>query len=237
MSQTLRALLGVRDLIFSGAFAPDERLSEIAVSERLGLSRTPVRAALLRLEQEGLLHPIPTGGFRVRAFEFEDVADAIEIRGAMEGMAARRAAERGIAREALAELRHVLGRLDQAVAPQADEIDFPLYVEQNAAFHDALGRACGGALMRRELERAVNLPFAGPNAFIEPEADNAVVRASLAVAQYQHRSIVEAIVNREGARAEALAREHARLALGNLQHVLQNRNEYRGMRGLALVRG
>jgi GntR family transcriptional regulator of vanillate catabolism len=48
---------------------------------------------------------------------------------------------------------------------------------------------------------------------------------------------VEAIVNREGARAEALAREHARLALGNLQHVLQNRNEYRGMRGLALVRG
>jgi hypothetical protein len=62
-SQSLKAVLGVRDLVFSGEIPPGARLSEINISERLGISRTPVRAALARLEQEGLLNARPTGGF------------------------------------------------------------------------------------------------------------------------------------------------------------------------------
>lgn len=104
-SQTLKAVLGVRDLVFSSLIAPGERLSEISISERLGLSRTPVRAALARLEQEGILEAIPSGGYSVRQFSEADVADAIELRGVLEGTAARLAAERGVAPARLAAVR------------------------------------------------------------------------------------------------------------------------------------
>ena len=96
LSQTLRAALGVRDLLYSGIFRPGERLSEISLSERLGLSRTPIRAALARLEQEGLVELIPSGGYAVRTFSEADIIDAIELRGVLEGTAARLAAERGV---------------------------------------------------------------------------------------------------------------------------------------------
>ena len=89
MSQTLAALLRLRDLILEGGLAPGERLSELAVVERLGVSRTPVRAALARLEHEGLVEALPGGGYAVREFSRADVNDAIEIRGVLEGLAAR----------------------------------------------------------------------------------------------------------------------------------------------------
>src|SRR5690606_12825269 len=114
-SQTLKAVLGVRDLVFSGTIAPGERLSEIGVSEHLGLSRTPVRAALARLEQEGILEAIPSGGYSVRQFSVADVADAIELRGVLEGTAARLAAERGISEADLSTLRQLIRDLDATV--------------------------------------------------------------------------------------------------------------------------
>src|SRR5690606_28557438 len=77
-SQTFKALLGVRDLVLSGGVAPGERLSEAALAERLGISRTPLRAALARLQQEGLLEQIPSGGYTVRSFTIADIFDAIE---------------------------------------------------------------------------------------------------------------------------------------------------------------
>ncbi|MEP5768976.1 GntR family transcriptional regulator, partial [Nisaea sp.] len=65
LSQSERALSGIRELLFSGVFEPGARLSEPAIADRLQLSRTPVRAALARLEQEGAVDSIPSGGFSV----------------------------------------------------------------------------------------------------------------------------------------------------------------------------
>ncbi len=93
--QTAKALLGLRDLILTGEVEPGERLSEVALSERLSVSRTPLRAALQKLEQEGLVALIPSGGYAVRSFSRQEVIDAIELRGVLEGAAARLAAERG----------------------------------------------------------------------------------------------------------------------------------------------
>jgi len=61
-NQSLTALLGIRELIFSGQLKPGDRLSEPALVKRLGVSRTPVRTALNRLELEGLVSTIPSGG-------------------------------------------------------------------------------------------------------------------------------------------------------------------------------
>jgi GntR family transcriptional regulator of vanillate catabolism len=99
-SQTVKALLSLRDLILTGELKAGDRISELAVVERLGVSRTPIRMALVRLEEEGLLELIPSGGFAVKAFSERDICDAIEIRGTLEGLCARLAAERGLTQSA-----------------------------------------------------------------------------------------------------------------------------------------
>ena len=95
VSQTVRAQLALRDQILTGGLRPGERISELQAVETTGASRTPVRMALVRLEEEGLLEAIPSGGFMVKAFSERDILDSIELRGTLEGLAARFAAERG----------------------------------------------------------------------------------------------------------------------------------------------
>src|SRR5437763_1190821 len=94
-TQITRALLRLRELILSGQFAPGTRLSELPLVERLGVSRTPLRLALAELEHEGLVRGLAAGGYVVRQFTQADISDAIEVRGVLEGTAARFAAERG----------------------------------------------------------------------------------------------------------------------------------------------
>src|ERR671911_930346 len=93
-SQTMKATLGLRELLLNGAFQPRERVPELRLVEELGVSRTPLRIALMTLEHEGLLETLPGGGFVVREFTRSDIDDAIELRGVLEGTAARFAAER-----------------------------------------------------------------------------------------------------------------------------------------------
>ena len=236
-TQTLKAVLGVRDLVVSGDMQPGERLSEINVSERLGLSRTPVRAALARLEQEGLLESIPSGGYSVRSFTEADVADAIELRGVLEGTAARLAAERGVQPTRLAAMKGLLARLDEIVAVAPDSMDLDAYMALNAEFHVTLAQLSGSRIVQRELERVMQLPFAGPSAFLRAQTSVTSFRASLSFGQAQHRAIAQAIEMREGTRAEMVTREHARLARLNFDMVLKDRSLMDSVPGLKLVAG
>ncbi len=235
-SQSLKALLGIREMVFSGEVGPGVRLSEVTLSGRLGISRTPIRAALAQLDQEGVVETIPSGGYTVRGFTPADVADAIELRGALEGMAARIAAERGVPPGRLQAMHALLVELDALVADPA-RTDFEAYIARNGAFHEHLHALSGSDTIRRELERAMRLPFAGPNAFISAQEERPDIRSSLVVAQAQHRAIVNAIELREGARAEALAREHARLARVNLDAMIEDRNLMTKVPGLSLING
>ena len=95
-SQTARTQLQLRELIVGGELKPGQRIAELTLVERLGASRTPIRMALVRLQEEGLLDALPNGGFIVKDFSEADIRDAIEVRGTLEGLAARLAAERGV---------------------------------------------------------------------------------------------------------------------------------------------
>ena len=97
-TQIMRAQLRLRELILSGEFEAGERMSELPLVDRLGVSRTPLRLALAGLEHEGLLRSLTGGGYAVREFTQADILDAIELRGVLEGTAARFAAERGATR-------------------------------------------------------------------------------------------------------------------------------------------
>lgn len=234
-SQLDRALLGLRSLVLRGDFTEGQRLPEVAVAQRLGTSRTPLRQAMDRLVAEGLLERIATGGCRVATFTIEDIADAIELRGVIEGTAARMAAERGVEESLLHQARDALDQIDHALAAK-DVLDFDSYVRHNARFHTLLGQFPASPLIAREIERVCLLPLASPSAFLGEQAMIPDFQVSLRYAQRQHRAILDAIINQEGTRAEALTREHARLALTNFNYLNESRPKLNtAVPGLALV--
>jgi GntR family transcriptional regulator of vanillate catabolism len=236
-SQAVKAQLRLRELILAGELAPGSRIAELAIVDKLGMSRTPIRAALMRLEQEGLLEALPGGGFAVRTFSERDVADAIEMRGTVEGLAARLAAERGAPAVVLAEARECIAQIDAVLAqPRLNDAAFSRYVELNRRFHALLSEMAGSTVIARELERVVNLPFASPSAFVLVQANSERSRDMLVVAQDQHREVIAAIENREGARAEAIMREHSRIAQRNLHEAVRSHHLHRHMPGVRLIR-
>ena len=236
-SQTVKALLSLRDLILTGELKAGDRISELAVVERLGVSRTPIRMALVRLEEEGLLELIPSGGFAVKAFSERDICDAIEIRGTLEGLCARLAAERGLTQSALGELRDCVAAIDALLArDEVTEELFSQYVGLNERFHALLIEFADSPVLARQLKRALNLPFASPNAFVRVQAELPEARMVMTVAQDHHRCVVRAIENREGARAEAIMREHARLAMRNLEFALRNQRTRHMVPGSVLIK-
>lgn len=236
VSQAVKAQLRLREMVLAGDLPGGARIAELTLVEKLGVSRTPVRAALMRLEQEGLLHLLPGGGYAVRTFSEADVADAIELRGTMEGLAARLAAERGVAPELMAQAHTFLDAIDAVLAPPTlDDEGFAGYVALNAQFHGLLSRMMGSDVIARELDRVKGLPFASPSAFVVVETGSAHARDMLVIAQDQHRQALDAIERREGARAEALMREHSRITRRNLLAAVQA-SQGQGLPGVPLIR-
>ncbi|MFC7704417.1 GntR family transcriptional regulator [Plastorhodobacter daqingensis] len=216
-----RALAELRRRILRGELPGGMRLLEVHIADQLEISRTPVREAMSRLVEEGLLERLQNGGFMVRSFTAADVIDAIELRGVVEGTAARLAAERGVPEDRMQAFLDIIEQLD-ACFPGSDRaaVDFERYAELNADLHAALASLSGSKIIAQEVARATRLPFASPSAFIPNRAAVEAFEHSLHLAQEQHRRMGEAIRNREGARAEALVREHARIARGNLEYIL-----------------
>jgi len=236
-SQTLRALLQMRELLLRGEFRPGERLREIPLAARLEVSRTPLRLVLDRLEQEGLLAARPTGGFVASEFSVQDIHDGIEIRGMLEGTAARLAAERLEQQAELDEIRSCLSRIDRLLQRWGAGSDSLLkYIPLNERFHGLLIGLAKSPMLRRAIDRAVTLPFASPSAFILAHAEQKEGQEVVTISQMHHRAIVDAIANRETTRAEALAREHSRLARTSLEMVLRDKRLLTQVPGGSLIR-
>jgi GntR family transcriptional regulator of vanillate catabolism len=233
-TQITRALLGLRELILGGEFDPGMRMSELPLVERLGVSRTPLRLALARLEHEGLLRSLPGGGYVVREFTRADVRDAIELRGVLEGTAARFAVERGVRRSEVRALRQI----NDAIRPFVHRNDYASFVgflDLNERFHVRLLKLARSPLLERALESAVTLPFAAPRALVLAQAELPESRDILIIAHSQHLAIIEALEQRQGERAESVAREHARLSLANLDIVLRHRDRRDRLPGASLL--
>ena len=221
-SQAVRAQLRLREMILAGELPAGSRIAELNLVDKLGVSRTPIRTALMKLEQEGLLEALANGGYAVRTFTERDVSDAIELRGTLEGLAARLAAERGCAPVVLSEARACLNQIDQLLASDSlNDEAFSAYVAHNERFHGLLAEMTGSAVVERELERVIGLPFASPSGFVISQANSPQARDMLIIAQDQHRQVLAAIEQREGARAEAIMREHSRMAQRNLSEAMR----------------
>lgn len=213
----------LRRKILSGAVAPGERMVELELSAQLSVSRTPIRIALGELEKEGLLERLPTRGFRVRRFTVDEVADAVDVRGVLEGMAARQAAERGLAPVTRDELQACVdeGRLLLQKAQAAGHvIDAARWVPMNACFHDALVQAAGNSTLSSALAHVSKTPMAGAGALSLHGALPLLEYRFIQRAQSDHEDVLAALLAGEGARAEALMREHAHRSRNNKRELM-----------------
>jgi GntR family transcriptional regulator of vanillate catabolism len=217
-SQSDRVVLMLREMLLTGAFAPGQRLTELDLVGRLEASRTPIRHGLTRLAHEGLLERVHSGGYRVRAFAIADVWDAIEIRGVLEGTAARLAAERLSGPDELQPIREHLASME-ALLPLHPK-QYPRFLERNDRFHRALWKLSKSRMLIATLDGILRLPFAAPSAHVFIESATAARTAE--IGQEHHRRIVEAIAARAGTRAEALAREHSHIARRIIEHSLHD---------------
>jgi GntR family transcriptional regulator, vanillate catabolism transcriptional regulator len=212
-TQLTQAIVRIREMILRGELAPGQRVAEAPVADLLGVSRTPVRQALPLLAQEGLLSEHETRGYVVRAFTAADIVDAIDLRGALEGLAVRRVTERGASKALLRELRACLEDGEVILNKRhVDENDEGLYADMNERFHRLILVEAGSALLAETLARNSRIPFAGPQALAFDKGNLEQMYDMLRYAHRQHYAIVEALERGQSARAEALMREHANSA-------------------------
>lgn len=215
MSQVSQvAVSTLRKLIGDGHLQPGEKLREVQIAERLGMSRTPVRLAFRTLEQEGLLERTGKQGFVVRSFSREDVLCGLEIRGVLEGLAARRLAERGLNDEERRDLKACIDDGSRLVArTDPDEDDLLQWSELNGRFHDIIINGAGSRTVADAIARNNHLPFASSDSIIFDMEHIDEEFRKIQLAHLQHQLVFQALLAGEGTRAEMLMREHAYIGL------------------------
>src|SRR3974377_1750684 len=134
-----RVIVRIREMILHGELRPGERVREVELAAKLGVSRTPVRESLPILAQEGVLTQLDTRGFVVRAFTPQDIMDAIDVRGALGGLAPRMLGEQGPPRRLIHSLHECLHEGDEIFQKGylvlADEAR---YGDMNKQFHSPI---------------------------------------------------------------------------------------------------
>lgn len=210
----------LRNLIVSGRYKAGERLAELPLAEELGVSRTPVRMAVRTLEHEGLLERSGRRGYAVRAFSEADVRCAVEVRGVLEGLAARRLAEHGMTPEVRAQLAACLDDGERVLAKGVlVPDDVGAWSRLNETFHRTIARATDSRVVADAIERNNRLPFASSDSITVDRGALDREYEKLRIAQLQHRLVFEALEAGEAARVEGLMREHAYIGVRYLRHL------------------
>ena len=211
-----KVIVALRRMIASGALRDGERIGEIATAARLGVSRMPVRTALRALEQEGLVVKLGARGYAARGISAVQIDGAIEVRGALEGLAARRLALQGLDRN--------IDRMLTACLAEGDALfakghlaggDLERFHAYNLRFHDALTQGCGNPAIGIALARNNHLPFASAAALALDWDDLVGEYAHLSRAHGEHHAVIDAIRGGRADDAEQLMRAHAHAATDN----------------------
>lgn len=211
-SSEQRVLAIVRRKVVHGEYGAEDRISEVAIAEELGVSRTPARMALAALEAEGLIEKRKGRGYSVRPINANSIQKTIEIRAVLEGLAARTMAANGIT----AETENRLAATIEQTARALENPGLTLigdYQQANTAFHETIMTECGNELIALTFERLRHLPLAALGTLAFENTDYERERTALTVGYSQHIIILDAIRKRDAARAEAMMREHSHATL------------------------
>jgi DNA-binding GntR family transcriptional regulator len=202
----------LREAIVSGRFHPNERLVEATIAQRIGAGRTAVRSALVRLDQEGLVKLEHNRGARVRLITDREALEIEEVRGALEGMLARRAAER-IKAEGLRALRKAMVQMRERVEA-GDAIG---YSELNATFHQLIWSAA-------DHPTAGNLVGSLKSQGIRFQYQTALRPGRAQRSLNEHEAIFAALKAHDGDAAEAAMRAHLAEVLDTLRWAIETQH-------------
>ncbi|MDX3853623.1 GntR family transcriptional regulator [Streptomyces sp. AK02-01A] len=203
----------LRAAILEGSLTPGSRVTVRPLTEQLGLSPTPIKAALAALEREGFLIAVPHRGYFVPEFTTDDLLELYELREALDGIAARRTAGAPYREQIAAELGLLLEKQRKAI--EANNLHS--YGELDLAFHRLIWEGSGS---RRLIPIAENL-------IAQVRLGNrlsARAPGRLPVAIEEHEAILEAIRNGDPRAAERHIRLHVREAGHALQRYLEVRS-------------
>jgi DNA-binding GntR family transcriptional regulator len=196
------ATQSLREAILDGRFRGGARLRQEDLADRLGISRTPIREALGRLEHEGLIELLPRGGVRVTLLNADEAVELYDLREVLDGLAARLAAGRADAA--------ALGRLERSLARMAECVerrDSGPWFRVHVAFHEEIVKIAGNRPLGR-LASLVRLSIRHFHPLLLKTP------ARLEDAYREHRAVFEAIAARDADAAERLARAHIASAKG-----------------------
>lgn len=189
----------LRQEILAGRFAPGRRMREVELATMLGISRTPTRLALSRLENDGLIALRPRAGLVVSALDTEAMEELYEMRAALEGTAAALAARHASPRD-LEVLKQLVEDEKQLPA------DPDVRLRHNRMFHDALYHAAHNRYLMKSLQALHDsISLLGPTTM--------AVKGRMERAAIEHQLIVDAIAVRNPDLAEQQARAHVNEAL------------------------
>ena len=199
-----RVFSKIRADILSGKYKDHEELKEVAIGEELGVSRTPVREAFRQFELEGLIQIVPNKGAYVTGITAKDVQDIYMIRSLLEGLCARWATEH-ITKEQLEELEENVYLADfHAAKGHLDQM-----AELDNHFHHILYEACDSKQLARLL-----VDFHEYVLRVRKKTLSNGGRGK--ISNDEHRQIMEAIKEKDGEKADALAHEHIINAYDNM---------------------
>jgi DNA-binding GntR family transcriptional regulator len=202
----------LREAIVTGQFHPNERLVEASIAERIGAGRTAVRAALVRLDQEGLITLEHNRGARVRLISDNEALEIEQVRAALEGMLARRAATR-ISAEQLRDLHEMIDRMSERVE-RGDSIG---YSELNATFHQLIWAAAdhptGSRLLGSLKSQGIRFQY---QTALRPGRAQRSLR--------EHVAIFAALKAHDADGAESAMREHLAEVLDTLQWAIESQH-------------
>jgi DNA-binding GntR family transcriptional regulator len=195
--------------IRSGEIESGQRLKDIEWARKLNVSRTPVREAMRKMQQEGVLVPLAQGGYEVRPTSQADLIELYRCRAALEALAVEQAA--GHFDEAVAaQFDALIGRADEAIARGDLDVAFAL----NTQFHAAILDLSGNRHLKGLLEALQRLVLFYRAALLRMSKDDprnkALYLDRLRVKQDCHREIFAALRDKDGARAAALMQAHVR---------------------------
>ena len=186
----------LRQAILTGELKPGERLMEIHLANKLGVSRTPIREAIRKLELEGLVIMIPRRGAEVAQITEKNLKDVLEVRRALDALCAELACDR-ISEEEMTRLREACTAFERATATG----DVKTIAKADVALHDIIVKATGNdrliSLVNNLSEQMYRYRFE----YIKDESQHAKLVE-------EHRSIIESIARKDKRAASEAARIH-----------------------------
>ena len=186
----------LRQAILKGELKPGERLMEIALAERLGVSRTPIREAMRKLEQEGLVVMIPRRGAQVANITEKDLNDVLEVRIALENVAIEKACAR-MTEEEMRRLWLAAKEFEHTIA----EGNLVKLAEADVAFHEVIYQASDNKRLNQVLNNLREQMYRYRLEYIKDEDKRQILIV-------EHEHILAAIKARNIAEAKNAAREH-----------------------------